>query len=241
MEREKLIALAIKYKGNYRMLYEALRKGEDAPMPKDVAAITIFDKDYPKRLRELALPPLVLFYRGDRRLIKEEMVAVIGSRKMEDYASRATKDLVSSLKKRYTVISGLALGVDGMAHHCALTHKTIGVIGCGIDRIYPAANKELYEAMSKRHLIISEYPGDIAPRAEHFPFRNRIIAALATKVFVMQASLRSGTFITVNEAIELDREIYALPYDIYDEAGKGTNLLIEEGARMILPDEFDKY
>ncbi len=223
------------------MVYEAIKRDEDIEGVDDVDALTILDDDYPQAFWRLKLPPLVLFYRGDPSLLKSDIVGVIGSRRPGSYALNATVDLCSRLKHKYTIVSGLAAGIDAIAHTSALSHKTIGIIGCGIDRVYPAANEALYDKMKKSHLILSEYPGCVAPLAAHFPFRNRLIAALSSKLFVMQAGLKSGTFITVTQAIDLAKEVYALPYGIYDPDGVGTNQLIKEGANMILSEDIEIY
>ena len=241
MDRYKLIALAIKYQGDYKKVYQAIKNDEDIQGVYDIKALTILDDDYPKAFWDLKLPPLVLFYHGDIDLLKRDIVGIIGSRSPCDYALRATKDLCNKLKEKYVIISGLAKGLDAMAHLEALSHQTIGVLGCGIDRVYPACNKELYAKMKKDHLIISEYPFDVTPLAHHFPFRNRLIAALSKKLFVMQANKKSGTLITVDQALELNRDIYALPFDIYDPNGEGTNHLIREGANMIIKEDIEMY
>lgn len=236
MERDVLVALAYYYKGDQRKIYEAIKASENASLDKPVNAITILDDDYPKSLMDLVMPPLVLFYRGDRSLLKGEKVAVIGARDACSYAKKATNDLIRRLDRDVIIVSGLAKGIDALAHKAAIAsgHKTIAVLGSGIDRCYPNCNKELYDLMSKDHLILSEYPDLVPPLAHHFPTRNRIIAALAKQVYVMQAKLKSGTFITVDAALDLCRDIFALPYNVYDEAGAGNNRLIEEGAKMIL-------
>ena len=241
MDRERLISLAIKYSGDYKRVYQALKDDEICDIKDDVQALTILDEAYPKAFFDLSLPPLVLFYHGDISLLHTRCVSVIGSRDACEYAKRATRDLCDVLKREYTIVSGLAKGIDAIAHLSAIDQKTIGVIGCGIDRVYPFCNSKLYAIMAQRHLIISEYPGCTRPYASHFPFRNRLIAALGEKMYVMQASMKSGTFSSVNEALELNRDVYALPYPIYDPNGEGTNHLIAEGANMIAKDDISSY
>ena len=241
MNSKQLIALAEKYQGEYNAIYKAYLNNEIIEESKTKNAITILDENYPSILKELKNPPLVLFYKGDIKLLNEICVGVVGSRLASIYATKVTKELVNVLKERYTIVSGMAKGIDSIAQIAALDHKTIAVLGSGIDYIYPYSNKDLYESLAKGHLIISEYPGYVKPLAYHFPIRNRIIAALSQKLFVMQSSLKSGTLITVNEALNLGRDIYALPYAIDDKCGLGTNMLIEEGANMILYDNFCNY
>ena len=129
------------------------------------------------------------------------------------------------------IISGLAKGIDACAHENST--KTIGVLGCGIDYIYPRCNYDLIKKMERENLIISEYPGMSKPLGYHFPFRNRIIACLSSTTYVMQSTLKSGTMTTINEALELGKEVRVLPYDIFNEYGENNNHLIYEGATPI--------
>ena len=241
MNREILIALALKYHGEVSRMYKALKGNENIEGINLNNAITILDEAYPRSLLELKDPPLVLFYKGNLSLLKEASVGVVGSREACEYATKVTIDLVNELKKRYTIVSGMAKGIDSIAHRSSLSHKTIAVLGSGIEYIYPFSNKALYTKLAEDHLIISEYPGFCKPLAYHFPIRNRIIAALSNKLFVMQSSTKSGTLITVNEALNLNKEIYALPFNIDIPEGQGTNMLIEEGANMILYENFCDY
>jgi len=234
MNAKQLIYYAIKYSGDYNKLIMAIKKEEQFESRAVSNAITILDENYPKVLLELKNPPLVLFYKGDIELLNKKCISVVGSRNACDYALKATKQLV----KRYedlVVVSGMAKGIDTCAHENA--KYTIGVLGCGIEYIYPYSNYELYKKISKNGLLISEYPFDTKPLAYHFPFRNRIIAALASRVYIMQSTLLSGTMTTVNQALELGKEIRVLPYDLYNECGKQNNTLINEGALMIENDE----
>ena len=198
-------------------------------------AITILDEDYPKLLLDLQQPPLVLFYKGNRSLLKNPKISIVGSRIISDYGMRVTKELTNCLKYKYTIVSGLAKGVDQYSHYYALNQgNTIGVLGCGIDYIYPQSNQYLFDIMSKNQLIISEFPGMVKPLKHHFPWRNRIIAGLSDKLIVTQAKLASGTMLTVNEALKINRDIYTIPYQIDDPNGTGCNALIQEGANIIL-------
>ena len=152
-----------------------------------------------------------------------------------------TEQVVRMLDK-YTIVSGLAKGIDSIAHYNA--KKTIAVIGNGLNVYYPYENRQLYELLFDKQLVLSEYPLDVVPLKRHFPFRNRIIAALGQAVIVTQAKEKSGTMLTVNEAINLNRDVYCIPYSYDDESGIGCNLLIQQGANMIiqnnLNDIFDK-
>ena len=234
MDKDLLISYAVYYKGEYREIINAINEKKSVPLIKMDNAVTIFDDAYPERLHDLKYPPLVLFYKGDLSLLKKEAIAVVGSRKPCDYALKATKALVRKHNDKI-IISGLAKGIDACAHENA--SKTIGILGCGIDYIYPFQNYELFKKMEKNDLIISEYPGMREPLAYHFPFRNRIIAALSQRVYVMQSALKSGTMTTVNECLEMGKEVRVLPYDVFNVDGVHNNHLIYEGATPILKDE----
>jgi DNA processing protein len=146
-----------------------------------------------------------------------------------------TRRIVSECPDLYVIVSGLAKGIDATAHQEALDRQrpTIAVIGCGIDRIYPKENERLYGDVAAQGLILSEYPGDTPPRRHHFPFRNRLIAALGCKCVVTSATLKSGTMLTVNEAISLGKEVLCLPYPMGVPCGEGCNLLISQGATIL--------
>jgi len=234
MDRKQLISYAIHYDGEYREIIKAIELKRSV---RDVEAdnvITIFDDEYPSDLFDLKYPPLVLFYKGNIELLKSEMIGVVGSRKPCEYALKATAGLVRNYKDE-VIISGLAKGIDTCAHENA--SRTIGILGCGIDYIYPFSNYELFKKMEKQQLIISEYPGMSKPLSYHFPFRNRIIAALSKRVYVMQSKDRSGTMTTVNECLEMGKEVKVLPYSVFCEDGEHNNRLIYEGATPILKDE----
>ena len=234
MDSNVLISYAIKYDGDYNKILSAISKKEDIEKIECQNCFTIFDDIYPKELLELKYPPFVLFYKGDLSLLSKKKVSVVGSRIPCNYAIKSTIDLVKSLNN-YVIVSGLAKGIDAIAHDNA--SNTIGIIGCGIDYVYPYCNMHLYKKLEKQGLILSEYPNSIKPLAYHFPFRNRIIAALSKTVYIMQSSLKSGTMTTVSQALELGREIKVLPYDIYCKEGLNNNHLIQEGASIIEYDE----
>lgn len=234
MERNKLIAYALKYQGNYDKILAAILKNEEIEGKEIKNCLTILDKEYPIDFFCLKTPPFVLFYKGNLNLLKEKKIAIVGSRDACTYAIEATKKL--SLKnKDKVIVSGLAKGIDAIAHQYA--DKTIGIIGCGIDYIYPYENKNLYEKIIKDGLLISEYPEFCKPLGYHFPFRNRLIAALAQTVYIMQSKEKSGTITTVNEALELGKDIKVLPFDIFSEEGIYNNQLINDGALMIKKEE----
>lgn len=228
--KEKLISYAIKYKGNLGKIIRAYNLDEEISLIPYEECFTIFDECYPDCFRKLKIPPLVIFYKGDIRLLKKDKIGVVGSRNACEYALSATKALVLN-KKDKVIVSGLAKGVDGQAHRYA--KKTIGVLGCGINYIYPRDNIDLFKRMESDGLILSEYPNTVEPLKYHFPFRNRLIAALADEIYVMQSKERSGTLTTINEALELGKEVKVLPYGVFNTSGSYNNYLINEGANMI--------
>lgn len=237
--RERLIRLAIACDGSFFTMRHALQ--EKHRIPEDIPlqpAITMLDDDYPRELFQLRYPPYVLFYRGDKELLRQRKIVVVGSRRATDYGARMTKLVVEGLKDRYVIVSGLAKGIDGQAHRWA--DKTIGVVANGLDVHYPQENAGLYEEMFRRQLVISEYPAGVKPLKEHFPFRNRIIAALGEAVIVTQAAVRSGTMLTVNEALNLNKDVYAVPYRADDPSGLGCNRLIQQGASVLELEELSR-
>ena len=229
-EKDKLISYAIKYNGSYDRIKYAISSREDIREIKCDNCITIFDDEYPRKFLDLKDPPFVLFYKGDISLLKESSIGVVGSRRPCDYSLAATKLLALNNKDR-VIVSGLARGIDGMAHKYA--YKSIGVLGCGIDYIYPKENEYLYKRLEKEGLIISEYPFNTVPFPYNFPFRNRIIAALSDEIYIMEAHEKSGTLTTINAALELGKDIKVLPFDIFKKEGEYNNYLISEGASII--------
>lgn len=231
MQREQLIYYSHKYHGEYSKIFHAIKTNETFELMSCDKCITILDDEYPDCFLRLAYPPFVIYYRGDITLLKTEMIGIVGSRKACDYAINATNYLVDQIKDRYTIVSGLALGIDGVALNQA--KRAVGILGSGIDYIYPLQNKKLIEYCYEKQLVLSEYPGMALPLKHHFPFRNRLIAALSSRIYVMQASHKSGTMTTVRQALDLNKDIYVLPYRIFDKEGSACNDLIVEGANVI--------
>ncbi len=191
------------------------------------------DALYPKRLREIYLPPVVLFYKGRLELFNRLSIGIVGARNHTPYSKEALEYLLPDiLERKVSIISGLARGVDSLAHQLTLDLKgeTIAVIGNGINICYPKENQSLYDAIGKKGLILSEYPLDSPPLKFHFPYRNRIIAGLSHGLCVIEAKLHSGSLITANVALNENRQVFALPGNITSEYSKGTNELITAGA-----------
>ena len=193
--------------------------------------LTRLDPDYPPALLELALPPPVLYCRGE--IPDGPAVAIVGSREMDGYGAEAARLFARQLATAgVTVVSGFARGVDTLAHRAALDAggATVAVLGCGIDVDYPRGNARLGSEIAERGAVVSEFPPGAEPRAWRFPVRNRVIAALAVGTLVVQAAPRSGSLITAHHALELGRDVYAVPGRIDDQRSRGTNGLIADGA-----------
>jgi len=193
---------------------------------------------YPPGLLDLEDPPAVLFLRGDPSLLEREVVAVVGSRRSTEYGRRVARDLGLALARNGVVVaSGLALGIDGVAHRAALEGggKTLAVLGCGPDRAHPPSHRGLFRRIAGEGLVVSEFlPGEL-PLPHHFPKRNRILAALARVVVVVEAASKSGALITAGIAGALGRRVVAVPGSIYSPASRGTNELLGEASPLLSP------
>jgi DNA processing protein len=192
--------------------------------------------DYPARLRQIPDPPPVLFFRGDCLPEDSRSVAVIGSRGASAYGIAACQMLVEGLVKNgFCVVSGMARGIDTVAHWKALEQggRTAGVLGTGIDVVYPRSNVPLFSRVPTSGFLVSEFMPGTAARPENFPRRNRIISGLACGVLVVEASERSGTMITVRMALEQGREVFSVPGDIRSPLSAGTHRLIQQGAKLV--------
>lgn len=200
---------------------------------KQCQVISFFDDVYPEQLRQIYRPPLVLFAQGDVNLLQQKIVTIVGSRMATSYSRSVLTKLVPHLvKKGWVIASGLAKGVDVMAHKAALTSegKTIAVVGNGLNHFYPLSNYHVQEQIIRRGLILSEYLPDTPPRPFRFPQRNRILAGIAQKVVVTEAQEKSGSLITANLALQENRDIYAVPGPIDNKLFAGPNKLIAAGA-----------
>ena len=197
----------------------------------DCRVITRLDDDYPRSLFDLSLPPPVLYCRGG--LPSGPAVAIVGSRKMDAYGERAARLFGRQLAAAgVTVVSGFARGVDATAHRAALDTggSTVAVVGCGVDVDYPRGHASLAGDIREHGAMVSEFALGAEPRAWRFPVRNRVIAALAVGTLVVQATYKSGSLITAHHALELGRDVYAVPGRIFDDGAQGTNALIADGA-----------
>jgi DNA processing protein len=209
----------------------------DKIIAQGIKILTWADELYPPRLKEIEQPPSVLYVRGE--LLPEDhfAVAIVGTRKVTPYGRQVTEELSAFLAaNRVTVISGLARGVDAVAHSAAIKAggRTMAVLGSSVDRIYPPENRALAEQMMTRGALISDYPVGTAPDASNFPPRNRIISGLSLAVVVVEAGETSGALITAEFAAEQGREIFSVPGSILAPQSKGTNKLIQNGALPLL-------
>ncbi len=202
-----------------------------------IEIITRQDKDYPEKLKQIYDPPQILYLQGNREILNQNSIAIVGSRMCSPYGKKMTEKLAYELaQKNIVIISGLASGIDSHAHKGTLQAggKTIGVLGCGLDRTYPAENQNLAkEILLNKGAIISEYVIGTKPMAINFPRRNRIISGLSNGVLVVEAKQKSGSFITVDFALEQGKEVYAVPGNINSTTSEGTNELIKQGAKIV--------
>ena len=194
--------------------------------------ITINDDIYPECLKEISDPPEKLYYKGNLELLKSErMIAVVGTRNPSSYGKLCCEYMIKKMSKAdITIVSGFAKGIDSIAHKTSLITgiKTIAVIASGLDIVYPASNLSLYREIEEKGLILTEYEPGTKPFKGNFPQRNRIIAGLSKGVIVVESKDRGGSLITADLALEYNRDVYAVPGDIFSEYSKGCNNLIRD-------------
>jgi DNA processing protein len=198
--------------------------------------ITLKDEEYPKRLKDIYDPPALLYVRGELKKEDEFAISIVGSRKTTPYGRWFTEKVSQELARHgVTIVSGMARGIDSLAHWGAISGggRTIAVLGCGVDVIYPSENRNLFAKMIDRGAILSEFPMGSPPEGGHFPRRNRIISGLSLGVVVVQASEKSGSLITAGYALEQGREVFAVPGNVGTESSRGTHRLIKEGAKLV--------
>lgn len=206
---------------------------------ENINVITIVDENYPKLLAEIYNPPALLYYRGVLDLRDDFSVAIVGTRKYTSYGQQATESITRDLvKNNITIISGLALGIDALTHLATLKAggKTVAVLGSGLDRqsLYPSQNRYLADKIvDAGGAVISEFPLGTAPLKYNFPQRNRIISGLSLGTLVIEAAEKSGALITATYALEQNREVFAVPGNIFSPVSIGPNKLIKDGARSI--------
>lgn len=213
-----------------------IKKYESYIYKNNIKLINIFDDEYPESLKNIYAPPITLFAKGDVSLLKQKSIAIIGCRDASKYGIFVANSFANQLSKENVVIvSGMAKGIDTSAHIGSINNngKTIAVLGCGVDIVYPRENVNLYLEILKNGLIVSEYIVGTRPDACNFPQRNRIISGLSKGVLVVEASKKSGTMITTDYALEQGKELFVVPGNITSGTSIGTNNLIKEGAKLV--------
>jgi len=223
----------------YDRILHSLEKGE-------FKAFCIGDEEYPEQLKNIFLPPPVLFYIGKR--IKHEFnIAVVGSRKCTKYGREAAGYISRNISAMgINVVSGLALGIDSVAHRAAVKEKggSTAVLGNGPDIIYPPENRNLFRDITENGAVITEFPPGTPPLKKNFPVRNRIISGLCRGVIIVEAGRRSGAVITGEIALRQNREVFAVPGSIFSDASRGCHMFIKSGAKLVeciddIIEEFD--
>ncbi|WP_102346956.1 DNA-processing protein DprA [Bacillus sp. Marseille-P3661] len=215
----------------------SFQKQIDQYKREGIEIITIFDADYPALLKGIYDPPWVLYSKGKKLLLESNCIGVVGTRKPSQYGYQAVKALLPPLiQKNWTIVSGLAIGIDTAAHKIAIIENgyTIAVLGSGFYHIYPSQNRNLADYLSMNHLLLSEFPPNKKPEKWHFPLRNRIISGLSKGTLIVEAKDRSGSLITADQALEQGREVFAVPGSIFEPTNQGTNRLIQQGAKLVL-------
>jgi DNA processing protein len=227
----KLVENFNKYRENFRDDYF------DRVKNNNINVVTIYDQEYPGKLLQLRDKPILLYVKGNMDLLDKPSIAIVGSRKMSLYGNNMTKRFVSELSEYgFVIISGMARGVDSVAHVSCLDNcgQTIAVLGSGLCRIYPPENESLFDKiLSKDGLVISEYPLSYPPLPSNFISRNRIISGLSEAVLVVEGERKSGTLITASHAAEQGRSVFAIPGQIDSPLSGASHFLIQNGAKLV--------
>lgn len=224
------------YKYSSKKYIENITKIEKYMKNNNISYITINEEKYPEKLKNIYNAPNVLFYIGNIDLLNTVCLGIVGSRNCSEYGRKVSYKFSRIISNSdVTIVSGLAKGIDTYAHKGALADRknTIAVLGCGIDICYPKCNKDLKVFIENNGLVVSEFFPKVEPKPYYFPMRNRIISGLSNGVLVVEAAEKSGSLITAYEALNQDRDVYAIPGRINDKLSIGTNKLISEGAMMV--------
>lgn len=218
-----------KYKDNAKDILEFCNKN-------NIKIINLLNNNYPINLKHIQNPPTILYYLGELLPQDECSISVVGSRNFTQYGRIATEKIVTDLaKNNITIISGMAHGIDTFAHTTALNNnaRTIAILGCGVNVIYPKNNTELYYKIIQNGAVVSEFLPNEKPYSWNFPTRNRIISGISLGTLIIEATIKSGTMTTANWASDQGKNVYAVPGNIFSEQSKGTNKLISEGAKIV--------
>lgn len=219
---------------------EQVYRDKQQRLKDGIEFVCFLDLGFPEALLEIPDPPLLLFYRGDLSCLQKPLLGVVGSRKPTPYGKAACAHLTEQLcQAGFAIVSGLAYGIDAEAHQTALRcgASTIGVLGCGIDQVYPPLHRKLFQDIGASGLLLSEYPPGTPPVAGLFPDRNRIISGLCLGVLLIEAAERSGSLITADFALEQGREVFAVPGPIFSPVSAGPHNLIKQGAKLVTGSE----
>lgn len=219
-----------------KRLYPAAEKEREQVHRIGASIICLHDEVYSDLLRNIYDPPVILYVKGKLELLSTTCVGMVGARASSVYGQRIAEDLARRLSRQgVTIVSGLAMGIDAAAHRGALrgSGNTIGVLGCGLDVVYPRQNKKIYDEMFRNGAVVSEYRLGSKPEAYRFPARNRIISGLSHGVVVVEAARKSGSLITARCALEQGREVFAIPGRIDSLKSEGTHRLLQEGAKLV--------
>lgn len=238
---EKTLAVKIRKALNddrlISQINRVIEKTERACREKKFELITYQDEKYPVSLKNIYDPPLYFFLRGDLTKQDEKSIAIVGTRSATEYGKNVAVKITADLAAlSVTIISGLALGIDTIAHRTALENsgRTIAVLGSGIDTIYPPMNKKLADKIIESGCIISEFPLGAKPDAGNFPRRNRIISGLALGLIVIETAIKGGSMITAHLAVDQDKSVFAVPGNIFEQKSGGTNYLIKAGLAKLI-------
>ncbi|MGH9339814.1 MAG: DNA-processing protein DprA [Acidobacteriota bacterium] len=218
----------------------ALRQAEETLQAcghRDIGVISFLDQAYPQLLKEIFDPPVILYCRGSMESIHNPGIAIVGARRCSVYGKQVTRKLALELSVMgLNIVSGLARGIDSQAHQGALEGGgvTIGVLGSGVDVVYPRENRRLYEQIQERGCVLSEFPCGSFPAPQNFPIRNRVISGLSYGTIISEASEFSGSLITARLTLEHNRELWAVPGNITTPGSYGPNYLIKQGAKIVL-------
>jgi len=224
---EKIITYKAKIEP-YREIEKATKQG--------VNIVTLFDKDYPEQLKQIYDPPPVLYIKGQKSILNNKAIAIVGSRKASTYGRRVAVNFAKELALMdINVVSGMARGIDSFAHKGAIEAggPTTAIFGCGIDIVYPPENVTLMQKIVECGCVISSFPLGTAPLSANFPARNRIISGLSLGTLVVEAAERSGSLITADFSLEQGREVFAIPGNIFSPYSRGTHKLIKQGAKLV--------